>query len=770
MKFLRTILLFAFCLQLSSVQAQIQSFGQSITGPNSGTLKAELTKALNNDYFLNAAATALDRNNLHFAGNATNTATLFNEIIETNDGRLLGLLSVFGASLGDFTDFTLKGTYSSDRGKTWGTPFVIVGKEGTEIANAIPSVHKQANGTLVMLFWRDLVEANPRLTQICKKTSTDNGLTWSATSVVYVVGAYSAPHGSRIFKANDGTLYYAFNEWTGSTPAFDYGSQNGNYIGRLLKSIDDGTTWTFVNLSISDPTTNAVLEPGLFQYPNEANGTVGRAYMYYRTRGGFMGLAYSDDNFVTWTAGSASKLAAHNIDLHARYLADIDAIIVFHGRINPWAERATDISVSYDRGTNWYKIFNVSELGTGFRSAAAAFFLIKDLLLFPYYKSNSTQSRYDDYIFYSNISAFTSVNPANPLPLYNGKTQQLAATTRIITGGGFIVDDFLIGKTTKEDPNDLLSVNNTTGVTTRVVFGNDVNANGVSTLLKFSKTRAGAAPNNSDAIGQIQWNNKIQVFGQQNIDTHADLVFATDQTGGGFVNKTKFLATGQWVYGDAAGGLNPIRANGLTTFRATGRNTEISIGNADANTNLSEIYFEKTRGSSYTLTAGDVVGQLSFNTLSYIKAIANATTVGGFTNNDLAFFGANAAGTVAERVRITGPGDVGIGVVSPNSTTHINGSFATAYAAKTAAYTLTSADYTIEITSGTHTQTLPTAVGIAGRIYVITNSGAGVVTIGTTSSQTFINVSTTPTTLTLNQFQTAIVQSNGANWLRIGFL
>lgn len=95
------------------------------------------------------------------------------------------------------------------------------------------------------------------------------------------------------------------------------------------------------------------------------------------------------------------------------------------------------------------------------------------------------------------------------------------------------------------------------------------------------------------------------------------------------------------------------------------------------------------------------------------------------------------------------------------------GSFGVPYVAKTALYTLTPSDYTVEVTSGTHTQTLPTAVGIAGRIYVITNSGAGTVTVGTTSSQTFVNVTATPTTLTLAQFATVTVQSNGANWLRL---
>jgi hypothetical protein len=104
------------------------------------------------------------------------------------------------------------------------------------------------------------------------------------------------------------------------------------------------------------------------------------------------------------------------------------------------------------------------------------------------------------------------------------------------------------------------------------------------------------------------------------------------------------------------------------------------------------------------------------------------------------------------------------------STFQINGSLATAYVAKTANYVAAVTDYTIECTTGTFTVTLPTAVGIAGRTYVITNSGTGVITISSSGGQTFVNVIATPTSLTLNQFNTVTLSSNGANWLRISSL
>jgi hypothetical protein len=104
---------------------------------------------------------------------------------------------------------------------------------------------------------------------------------------------------------------------------------------------------------------------------------------------------------------------------------------------------------------------------------------------------------------------------------------------------------------------------------------------------------------------------------------------------------------------------------------------------------------------------------------------------------------------------------------APTSTLQSGGSFATGYVAKTGAYTLTISDHTVEVTSGTHSQTLPTAVGITGREYVVTNSGSGTVTLATTSSQTFVNITATPTSLSIAQFHGYYVKSNGANWIVI---
>jgi len=79
-----------------------------------------------------------------------------------------------------------------------------------------------------------------------------------------------------------------------------------------------------------------------------------------------------------------------------------------------------------------------------------------------------------------------------------------------------------------------------------------------------------------------------------------------------------------------------------------------------------------------------------------------------------------------------------------------------------ATYSALDTDYVIDATSGTFTVTLPTSVGITNKLYIIKNSGAGVVSVATTSSQT-IDGSATPRNLP--QYGSLSIQSDGSNWI-----
>lgn len=107
-------------------------------------------------------------------------------------------------------------------------------------------------------------------------------------------------------------------------------------------------------------------------------------------------------------------------------------------------------------------------------------------------------------------------------------------------------------------------------------------------------------------------------------------------------------------------------------------------------------------------------------------------------------------------------GKVGIGTATPNSTLHTGGSVAVAYRAITTLRTLDATDHFVDCTANSFTVTLPTAVGITGRKYIVFNSGTGTISFATTSSQTVNGAS--PVTLSIAQWEEYSFISNGANW------
>ena len=75
----------------------------------------------------------------------------------------------------------------------------------------------------------------------------------------------------------------------------------------------------------------------------------------------------------------------------------------------------------------------------------------------------------------------------------------------------------------------------------------------------------------------------------------------------------------------------------------------------------------------------------------------------------------------------------------------------------------------IDATSGNQTYTLPTAIGISGKTYIIKkiDTSTNTVTIATTSSQTIDGYSTITFS---NQYQCYTLVSNGSNWYIISIL
>jgi hypothetical protein len=102
-------------------------------------------------------------------------------------------------------------------------------------------------------------------------------------------------------------------------------------------------------------------------------------------------------------------------------------------------------------------------------------------------------------------------------------------------------------------------------------------------------------------------------------------------------------------------------------------------------------------------------------------------------------------------------------IINDNFTELYGGGFSN-YVSATATYTITATDYTVNCTTNSFTVTLPTAVGIAGKIYVIKNSGIGTITVDGNGTQTIDGSLTAVLSI---QYESITIQSTGTNFIII---
>ena len=87
------------------------------------------------------------------------------------------------------------------------------------------------------------------------------------------------------------------------------------------------------------------------------------------------------------------------------------------------------------------------------------------------------------------------------------------------------------------------------------------------------------------------------------------------------------------------------------------------------------------------------------------------------------------------------------------------------YTSITGTYAIQTLDETVDALSGTFTATLPTAVGVKGKVYNLKNSGTGAVTIACTGGQT-IDGDATQVLLSKDEMT---IQSNDTNWIVVNY-
>lgn len=281
---------------------------------------------------------------------------------------------------------------------------------------------------------------------------------------------------------------------------------------------------------------------------------------------------------------------------------------------------------------------------------------------------------------------------------------------------------------------------------------------------------------NIDTDTSLAANSDITIASQKAIKTYVDATVAAsvigDATG---TLKGKIQLSGD-LGGTAASPTTP------TAVHLTGSETITGTKTFSANPNIAQI--NDANGNPWlkiNATAAATGGfAITNNTTGAAVTLANAnsgnaptifkgagtglmTIRPGLDGTD-AFRLQNASGTGNYFGFDSSNGRIAIGGTGPqaNSTLSVLGSVSMPIAAKSAAYTLGANDSTI-LASGNTTLTLPSAVGISGRKYIIkkTDSAATTVVIATTGSQS-IDGSTSVSLTT--QYAVLRVQSDGTKW------
>ena len=244
--------------------------------------------------------------------------------------------------------------------------------------------------------------------------------------------------------------------------------------------------------------------------------------------------------------------------------------------------------------------------------------------------------------------------------------------------------------------------------------------------------------------------------------------------------------TGSTVTGSATTGMIDLRQTWNTTGNPTAFLLNVNntaSGNSsllmDLQVNGSSVFKVARNGGTVTLSTLSASAINSLNTLSY-NGNGIAITSGSYNLISITRGFAPTSGTGVFNVfnytatinQTGGANGITRGVyINPTITAAAdfraievtNGSIVLPYKAITTTYAVLNSDYLINATTGTFTITLPTAVGGAGRTYIIKNSGAAsVITVATTSSQT-IDGSTTYVLTALNKYVNVV--SDGANWI-----
>ena len=246
-------------------------------------------------------------------------------------------------------------------------------------------------------------------------------------------------------------------------------------------------------------------------------------------------------------------------------------------------------------------------------------------------------------------------------------------------------------------------------------------------------------------------------------------------------------STGNWGVGTAvifnASAPEKLLANAGTTTSynavvakgSVNNYFQLNINNQNAGTNASSDIVATADNGNETSNYVDLGINSSVNTNgvmgnaddAYLYTAGNNLVTGTATPGmAVVFLTGGTTEATNERLRITGAGSVGVNNPSPNSTLFVRGSLATSIVTRTASATISATDFSTMCNNGAGavTMTLPTASGIAGRIYILKKTSAAGNNVTVAGYNGVETIDGSATYAITNQYSYLMIQSDGTNW------
>lgn len=206
-----------------------------------------------------------------------------------------------GSILMSYADDGIVAVKSTDKGKTWGEPAVLVPawKPPAKGNLGAPSFVRLPGGDILLTYYFSTHPSTPYFGHNYYRRSSDEGQTWTDQFCYTPHPGYLPVHNDKVHVLSTGRIV-AIAEYKAYMPSTN---DHGGYVGMSFFSDDDGYTW-----QQSKNTVDMYKEHNVeVQEADFAELKDGRLLMFARTYSGYPVFAYSEDKGESWGPPIARK-------------------------------------------------------------------------------------------------------------------------------------------------------------------------------------------------------------------------------------------------------------------------------------------------------------------------------------------------------------------------------------------------------------------------------------------------------------------------------